>query len=108
MLGFKIDSAMKLKSSAAFSPPMQDSYRLLIKSEKFAKWNPEVSTDDKHFDELQLAEAWDISVRAIRTIFRLDPEVLKTGKSRSLIKRGYFTLRIPKEVAKRLHWMLTA
>ena len=87
---------------------MQESYRLLIKSEKFAKWNQESSADDKYFDEVQLAEAWDVSVGAIRTIFRLDPEVLKTGKSRSLIERGYFTLRIPKEVAKRVHWMLCA
>ena len=64
--------------------------------------------DDKHFSVIELAEAWGLSAETIRSIFRHEPGVLKLGKSETRFRRGYITLRIPKEVAERVHRRLSA
>jgi hypothetical protein len=100
------------------SPAMQDLYKLLLKSEKFINWSkptgklrpqdPAFSVDEKHFTPQQLADAWGVSDETIRQIFRSEPGVLKIGKPGTRVKRGYFTLRIPKDVAERVHRRLSA
>jgi hypothetical protein len=56
----------------------------------------------------ELAEAGALSVNTIRQIFRDEPGVLQIGKPRTRTKRGYCTLRIPEEVAQRVHRRLSA
>jgi hypothetical protein len=63
---------------------------------------------EKHFTPQELAGAWGVSAETIRQIFREEQGVLKIGKSGTRTKRGYFTLRIPKEVAERVHRRLSA
>jgi hypothetical protein len=63
---------------------------------------------DKHFTPAELAEAWNLSVETIRAIFRDEPGVLKIGKPAGRYRRTYITLRIPEEVAKRVHRRLSA
>lgn len=96
---------------------------LLRRSEKFQQWRP-LTVDDRPFtlDDLEqsnimaekyytpdeLSELWAVSTETIRSIFRNEPGVLKIGKPGTRNKRAYFTLRIPADVAERIHTRLTA
>jgi hypothetical protein len=64
--------------------------------------------DERHFSPSDLAKAWGVSAETVRQIFREEPGVLKIGKPGTKTKRGYFTLRIPEEVAERVHRRLAA
>jgi hypothetical protein len=87
---------------------------LLLGSEKFLNWGkPDYAqmadlVDGQHYTPKQLADAWGVSVETIRQIFREEQGVLKIGKPGTRVKRGYFTLRIPQEVAERVHKRLSA
>jgi hypothetical protein len=61
----------------------------------------------KHFTPAQLAEAWGLSPDTIRKLFRDEPGVLKLGRASSRFKQGYVTLRIPQDVAERVHRRLS-
>lgn len=63
-------------------------------------------TDEKHYTPQQLAEAWCLSLKAIRTLFRDEPGVLVLERPETRHKRGYATLRIPASVADRVHLRL--
>jgi hypothetical protein len=92
----------------------------LVGSEKFRLWKPSYAarkTDGierssvmavKHFTPEELADLWNVSTETIRAIFREEPGVLKIGKTGSKHKRGYVTLRIPEDVAERIHTRLSA
>jgi len=103
------------------TPAMLELYKLLLKSEKFLNWKPEpekpLTLDDleqssimaeKHYTPDELAELWGVSTETVRSIFREEPGVLKIGKTGTKYKRGYVTLRIPGEVAERVHRRLSA
>jgi hypothetical protein len=103
------------------TPEMQESVQLLLKSKKFLdwklptrslddmeQWDPAFGVDNRHFKPEELAEAWGVSTETIRSIFREEPGVLKIGNPATRSKRGYFTLRIPEEVAERVHRRLSA
>ena len=64
--------------------------------------------DERHYSPSDLAKAWGVSAETVRQIFREEPGVLKIGKPGTKTKRGYFTLRIPEEVAERVHRRLAA
>jgi hypothetical protein len=102
---------------------MLELYRLLLQSEKFLNWKPEEEPDppftpdmleeshimaEKHYAPDELAELWGVSTETIRSLFREEPGVLKIGKTGSRYKRGYVTLRIPADVAERVHTRLSA
>lgn len=61
----------------------------------------------KHFTPMELAEAWGVSPDTIRKLFRDEPGVLKLGRAGSRFRRSYFSLRIPQEVAERVHRRLS-
>jgi len=63
---------------------------------------------EKHYAPDELAELWGVSTETIRSIFRDEPGVLKIGSTGSRHRRGYITLRIPQEVAERVHRRLSA
>jgi hypothetical protein len=100
------------------TPAMQELYCVLLKSEKFVNWNkppdklhprdPAFSVDEKHFTPQQLADAWGVSVQMIREIFDVEEGVLKLGSDGTRTRRRYKTLRIPREVAERVHRRLSA
>jgi hypothetical protein len=91
----------------------------LQRSKKFRQWDPgvilfktnkmdlEVAVE-KHFSPAELAKAWGVSVETVRSIFRAEPGVLKLGRPGTKFRRGYFTLRIPEQVAERVHRRLSA
>jgi hypothetical protein len=98
-------------------PAMRESVRILLKSKRFLNWKaqrffdksglrPEGSNKfsalSEHFTPQQLADAWGVSTETIRQIFRDEPGVLALGKPNPK-KRAYTTLRIPAEVAERVH-----
>jgi hypothetical protein len=95
-----------------------DPVDILRSSEKFRAWHVEpVSAKDslrtflvaeKHYKPEELAELWGVSTETVRSIFREEPGVLKIGKTGSKYRRGYVTLRIPEEVAERVHQRLSA
>jgi hypothetical protein len=97
---------------------MKDYVQELRASEKFLNWNkptgrarpidPGLSVDEKHLTPQELAKAWGVSTETIRSIFREEPGVLKLGKTGARHRRGYVTLRIPREVAERVHRRLAA
>ena len=66
------------------------------------------SMAEKHYKPEELAELWGVSTETIRNIFREEEGVLKIGSTGSKYKRGYVTLRIPIEVAERVHQKLSA
>jgi hypothetical protein len=103
------------------TPAMLELYGLLLKSEKFLNWKPDqgkpgpmrpqdpaVSVEEKHFTPQQLADAWGVSVQMVREIFYAEEGVLKLGSDGTRTRRRYKTLRIPKEVAERVHRRLSA
>jgi len=69
---------------------------------------PALGVSGHHYSPVELAEAWGVSVETVRSIFRGEPGVLKLGKNGTKYRRGYFTLRIPHEVAQRVHTRLSA
>jgi hypothetical protein len=82
-------------------------------SEKFRLWRPLIPDRsplmaERHFKPEELAELWGVSTETIRSIFREEPGVLKIGKTGTKYRRGYLTLRIPEEVADRVHRRLSA
>ena len=96
---------------------------LVLRSRKFREWRPRriihnsKGTDsggngapvtERHYSPSELAEAWGVSVEAIRSLFREEPGVLKIGSTGTKYRRGYTTLRIPQEVAARVHRRLAA
>lgn len=70
-------------------------------------WRPDLFSY-KHYSPAELAKAWSLSLDTIRSLFRHEPGVLKIGKTGSRYRRGYITLRIPEEVAERVHRRLSA
>jgi hypothetical protein len=94
-----------------------DHVDVLRSSEKFRQWHVEPTPVDnldcnmmaeRHYTPEELAELWAVSTETVRSIFREEPGVLKIGKTGSRFKRGYVTLRIPEEVAERVHRKLSA
>lgn len=96
---------------------------LVLRSCKFQEWRPRrviyhsKGTDSggngapvtaRHYSPSELAEAWGVSVETIRSLFRQEPGVLKIGSTGTKYRRGYTTLRIPQEVAARVHRRLAA
>src|SRR5712691_1872755 len=94
---------------------------LVLRSRKFREWRLRKAlhnsadsggngapVEARHYSPSQLAEAWGLSVETIRSIFRQEPGVLKIGSPGTKYKRGYTTLRIPQEVAARVHRRLAA
>jgi hypothetical protein len=74
-----------------------------ICSEQFNANTSNSITTEKHFTPSELAEAWNLSVETIRNLFRDEPDVLKIANASSRQKRGYTSLRIPKQVVERVH-----
>jgi hypothetical protein len=57
----------------------------------------------RHYTVNEIAELWCLSDDVIRNLFESEPGVLAIGESRSGRKRRYVTLRIPEDVAERVH-----
>lgn len=61
---------------------------------------------EQYYTPAQLAERLAVSVNSVRRIFQNEPGVVKLGEpSRRLgrvLKRSYYTLRIPQSVAERV------
>lgn len=58
----------------------------------------------RHYTVAEIAQMWHLSADAVRKIFEGEPGVLSIGESRSTgRKRRYVTLRIPEDVAERVH-----
>jgi hypothetical protein len=66
---------------------------------------------EQHFKPAEIAERWSISVSKVIGLFENEPGVLRIGQpSRRMgrvLKRGYFTMRIPESVVERVHQRLT-
>lgn len=62
---------------------------------------------EPHYTPEALAERWSLSTTKIRRMFAAEPGVFLIGQpSRRvgrILKRGYYTLRIPHSVAERVH-----
>lgn len=62
----------------------------------------------RHYTVAQLAELWSLSDDAVRKIFEKESGVLVIeGTGPSIHKRRYTTLRIPQDVAERVHRRLS-
>jgi len=114
------DKMSPMSKPANTTPEMLELYKTLLTSRKFLNWNktiqtpemrpqnPAVSVEEKHFTPQQLADAWGVSVQTIREMFKDEEGVLKWGSDGTRVRRAYKTLRIPKEVAERVHRRLSA
>lgn len=106
-----------IMSKTAAPSTLGDAIAAIRESRKFQQWKPyralyKTSRNEpvveRHYSPTELASAWGLSIETIRSIFRDEPGVLKIGKPRTKYRRGYFTLRIPEEVAERVHRRLSA
>jgi len=96
---------------------LEDAIIAVQRSQKFQRWelypflcNEKIDpclSIEKHFSPAELAKAWGVSAETIRSLFRSEPGVLKIGNNGAR-RRGYLTLRIPQEVAERVHRRLSA
>jgi hypothetical protein len=62
---------------------------------------------DRHFSVAEIAKSWNLSIDAVRKLFRNEPGVLVVGDSNPRGKRRYRTLRIPESVVERVHRQLS-
>ena len=102
-------------SNTAVAPDFRS---IVLQSQKFRDWTPDrvrrkaadhnAPVAEKHYSPAELAKAWGVSVETVRSIFREEPGVLKLGRTGAKYRRGYVTLRIPQEVAERVHRRLSA
>jgi hypothetical protein len=99
------------------TPVFKEAVAELVRSPKFQSWGrprlngleqSNIMADEKHYSPDEIAGLWGVSTETIRSIFREEPGVLKIGKTGTRYKRGYVTLRIPHEVAERVHRRLSA
>ena len=56
-----------------------------------------------HYTVAELARSWKFSVDTVRALFAGEPGVIYIGSKISRRKRRYVSLRIPAEVAERVH-----
>jgi hypothetical protein len=101
-----IDWKPLLVSSSSSTTPTSRTTNSRNKAKPRTK--PEIGVSGHHYSPVELAGAWGVSVETVRSIFREEPGVLKLGKTGTKYRRGYFTLRIPQEVAERVHRRLSA
>lgn len=58
----------------------------------------------RHYSVGEIAQMWNISDDSVRRLFEREPGVIPLGNEKSSWrKRRYITLRIPEEVAERVH-----
>ena len=96
-------------------PDLLDS---VLRSQKFRDWKARIvhrkaagqatPVTEKHFSATELATAWGVSAETVRTIFRIEPGVLRLEGQQTKTRRRYVTLRIPQSVAERVHRRLSA
>jgi hypothetical protein len=95
-------------SSSSTTPKPRTKSRTRTKAKPTPKAKPELGVSGHHYSPVELAEAWGVSVETVRSVFRSESGVSKLGKGGTKYRRGYFTLRIPLEVAERVHRRLSA
>jgi hypothetical protein len=95
-----------VNSSKSAKPKPRTKSRTKAKPSSTAK--PALGVSGHHYSPVELAEAWGVSVQTIRDLFKSEAGVLKIGKSGTKYRRPYFTLRIPEEIAQRVHRRLSA
>ena len=100
-----------------------DFQNILLRSAKFRAWKPRsriihfkyvdhrdgahAHAIERHYTPAELAKAWGVDSETIRNLFRHEPGVVKIGDKNPKHKRSYLTLRIPAEVAERVHRRLS-
>jgi hypothetical protein len=62
-----------------------------------------VSSTERHYTVLEVAELWHVDPSIVRNLFRDDPGVLKIGHGESRFKRGRVHLRIPESALQRVY-----
>jgi hypothetical protein len=62
---------------------------------------------ERHFSVSEIAAMWNLSVDAVRKLFRNEPGVLVIGDSNPRGKRRYLTTRVPATVVERVHRRLS-
>ena len=68
---------------------------------------PAQAAIERHFSVSEVAAMWNLSVDAVRKLFRNEPGVLVVGVVQKCGKRRYRTLRIPESVVARVHHKLS-
>lgn len=62
-----------------------------------------MSAFESHYTIQEIAEKWHLSEKAVRSLFRDEPGVIKIEAPETRFKRGYCTLRLPESVVQRVH-----
>ena len=116
-----IVASQRERRTAKHSPALD--LRKLLRSAKFLAWKPRsriihfkyvdhrdgahAHAIERHYTPAELAKAWGVDSETIRNLFRHEPGVVKIGDKNPKHKRSYLTLRIPAEVAERVHRRLS-
>ena len=95
-------------AEAAASSKFKKWKRVPEKTKKFKLIGQDSSKVITHFTVSHLAIVWGLSVDAIRDLFENEQGVEKLGNPDPKYKRQYASLRIPSDVAERVHRKLSA
>jgi hypothetical protein len=58
---------------------------------------------ERHYTVAQLSKLWFFSENTIRRLFIREPGVIKITHQPTKVRRGYTSLRIPEQIAQRVH-----
>ena len=53
--------------------------------------------NEKHYSVIEISKLWALSQKTVRRIFEREPGVISWGSEESRHKRGYRTLRVPRQ-----------
>lgn len=58
---------------------------------------------ERHYTVAELSKLWFFSENTIRRLFTKEPGVVKIARPHTKLKRGYTSMRIPEQIAQRVH-----
>ena len=58
---------------------------------------------ERHYTVAELSKLWFFSENTIRRLFTMEPGVVKIARPHTRLKRGYTSIRIPEQIAQRVH-----
>jgi len=60
----------------------------------------------RHYSVVELSKLWGFSEKTVRRLFANEPGVIKIAHEETQYKRGYTSIRVPEDVARRVHGRL--
>jgi hypothetical protein len=103
VVGGIVPNALKYQFSESDVARLEKFVKRTTRTEPTQQAAPGAGVAPAFYTPAELAKVWGLSVDSIRKMFDAEPGVLKLGEQSKKRRRRYVTLRIPVEVAARVH-----